>query len=235
MNEDEPRRSKGHCKQSGTGSWQSVITLGIFLSRCVRAHPVTHLYLYTKSQHGPIPWPWAALNPVFIACLFPVNRKQAEELPVKLLLVKVKIFSSVWNPGHWTWMMWSNSAYLGGERATCQLAAQVSLRHPRSVKPTVPSLFSRCHCYISQGWIFLSMVIQWEWTINPFYLWIAMNLRKGLPKNSLLSLFCLLNHVACPLKTLEFQYICYTLFFMLNSPLGLSCHPLFQTPININL
>lgn len=116
----------------------------------------------------------------------------------------MNIFSADWNPGHWTWMMRSNSASLGGERATCQLAAQVSLQHPCSIKFTVSSLFSRCHCYISQGWILLSMVIQWEWTINP-------------------------------LKTLEFQYICYTLFFLLSSPLGLSCHPLFRTPININL
>lgn len=113
MNEDEPRRSKGHCKQSGTGSWQSVITSGIFLLRCVWAHPVTHLYLHTESQDGPIPWPWAVPIPTFIACLIPVNRKQAGELPVKLLSCK----SEDWKCIALIWLMQSNSAFLRWEES----------------------------------------------------------------------------------------------------------------------
>lgn len=167
MNEDEPRGSKGHCKQSGTGSWQSVITSGIFLSRCVRAHPVTHLYLYTESQDGPIPWPWAVPIPIFIACLVPVNRKRAGDLLVKLSSCKSEDsfrWLKVYNIGS-DWCR-ITLPFWGGERVPShqdeEPVVQLSLWYPWSIKPAVPSLFSCCHCFISQGCIFLSLVIHRE-------------------------------------------------------------------------
>lgn len=250
MNEDEPRRSKGHCKQSGTGSWQSVITSGIFLSRCVQAHPVTHLYLYTESQDGPVPWPWAVPSPLLIARLIPVNRKQSADLSVKLSSCKSEYFFS-----------WLKVHSIGSDR--CGITASLRWkREPPADK--MENLLSSCHCDVLAPWnlqclhssLFftalsvravyschqLSIVIAQkpQWIIRLVYLWTAMNLSIGHSRHLLLSPLGLLSHMACPLKLLQFQYIWCTLFSIFSSPSGLPWHSFFQTsyqckPIGLQL